>query len=128
MTKQKYAIESQEYALKKAKEYGYVNDEEYCESFINQHKSLSGWGEQKIISALFTKGVSKEIINKKMEELYSADEVFNNAYKCAIKKYEILKNKEQDKYKLKQKLYMFLGGRGYNYEVIQNVLEKILKE
>ena len=31
-----------------------------------------------------------------------------------------------DKYKLKQKLYMFLSGRGYNYEIISEVLEKIL--
>lgn len=126
MNTQKYSQDSQEFALNKAKEYRYVNDEEYCENFIEQHKNLSGWGEQKIISNLLTKGISKELIKTKIEEFYSYDEIFNNAYKCAIKKYEILKNKEMDKYKLKQKLYMFLSGRGYNYEIISEVLEKIL--
>lgn len=126
MNTQKYSQDSQDFALNKAKEYRYVNDEEYCENFIEQHKNLSGWGEQKIISNLLTKGISKELIKTKIEEFYSYDEIFNNAYKCAIKKYEILKNKEMDKYKLKQKLYMFLSGRGYNYEIISEVLEKIL--
>lgn len=126
MNTQNYSQDSQDFALNKAKEYRYVNDEEYCENFIEQHKNLSGWGEQKIISNLLTKGISKELIKTKIEEFYSYDEIFNNAYKCAIKKYEILKNKEMDKYKLKQKLYMFLSGRGYNYEIISEVLEKIL--
>lgn len=126
MNTQKYSQDSQDFALNRAKEYRYVNDEEYCENFIEQHKNLSGWGEQKIISNLLTKGISKELIKTKIEEFYSYDEIFNNAYKCAIKKYEILKNKEMDKYKLKQKLYMFLSGRGYNYEIISEVLEKIL--
>lgn len=126
MNTQNYSQDSQDFALNKAKEYRYVNDEEYCENFIEQHKNLSGWGEQKIISNLLTKGISKELIKTKIEEFYPYDEIFNNAYKCAIKKYEILKNKEMDKYKLKQKLYMFLSGRGYNYEIISEVLEKIL--
>lgn len=126
MDSQKYSEDSQYFALNKAKEYGYVNDEEYCENFIEQHKNLSGWGEQKIISNLLTKGISKEMIKIKIDELYSYDEVFNNAYKCAIKKYEVLKNKETDNYKLKQKLYMFLSSRGYNYDVIADVLNKIL--
>lgn len=128
MQKQKYSEEAQYYALNKAKEYGYVDDEEYCESFINQHKNISGWGEQKIYSALITKGISKEIIKRKLEKLYSDDDLFENAYNCALKKYNTIKNKTEDKYKIRQKLYMFLSGRGFNYDVISRVINEICEQ
>ena len=128
MNKQKYGEEAQNYAIQKASEYDYVNDIEYCENFINQHKNLSGWGEQKIISALIAKGIKRDIIKEKIDEFYGYDEQFNNAYKEAKKKISLLKNKDIDERKIRQKLYMFLGGKGYSYDVIQDVLLKIANE
>ena len=40
MNTQKYSQDSQDFALNKAKEYRYVNDEEYCENFIEQHNFI----------------------------------------------------------------------------------------
>lgn len=127
MESKHYSPEAQYYAITKAKKYGYVNDTEYCESFISQHKNLSGWGEKKIISELYRKGIPTKLAKSMLEKFYTDDEIEENAYKCALKKYETLKNKETDKYKIKQKLYMFLGGRGYSYDVIQTVIDRLVQ-
>ncbi len=125
MQKKKIPEGAQSFALKKAKRYGYIDDSQYCENFIEQHKHMSGWGEKKILSALLQKGINIKLAKEKLSELYSEEEGFEVAYSCAVKKMEILQKREKDPYKRKQKLYAFLISRGYSYDVIQKVLSKI---
>ena len=40
----------------------------------------------------------------------------------------ILRNKENDKYKLYQKLTRYLIGRGYGYDLVSRVVKKIINE
>ncbi len=47
--------------------------------------------------------------------------------KIAEKKYQQLRNREQDEYKLKNKLYTFLAGKGFEYELISSTLRKIME-
>lgn len=125
MQKKGIEQEAQEFAIKKAQKYGYIDDSQYCENFINQHKNMSGWGEKKIFSALIQKGVEYNLAKEKLEELYSKEESLSVAFNCAKKKLEILNKREKDPQKIKQKLYAFLVSRGYSYEVIQIILSKI---
>lgn len=125
MNKKGIEEDAQEYALKKAKQYGYIDDSQYCENFINQHKNMSGWGEKKIYAALIQKGINSKLAKEKLQELYSEDESLEIALNCAQKKLVILQKRETNKQKIRQKLYAFLVSRGYSYEIIQNVLSRI---
>lgn len=126
MNKQKYSSKAQEYALRKAREYDYINDEEYCENFINQHKRMNGWGEQKIVSALIVKGIDRELIKEKLAENYSSDEAMENACKIVESKYDSIKNK-YDSNKVKQKLYTYILSKGFGYDIAKSAVERVLE-
>ena len=47
--------------------------------------------------------------------------------KNEIKKYNILIKRENDKYKIKEKIIRFLISRGYNYEVAKDAVKEMLE-
>ena len=50
-----------------------------------------------------------------------------NANILALKKYNILIKRENDKYKIKEKIIRFLISRGYNYEVAKDAVKEMLE-
>lgn len=73
------------------------------------------------------KGIDKDTIENTLESMDNSVEE-ETAYNLAIKKYRILSKKENDKYKLNQKLIRFLLGKGYDYGLIKNVIKKVTNE
>ena len=45
----------------------------------------------------------------------------------ALKKYNVLCKRESDDYKLSQKLFRFLMGKGYDYDLIKDVVKSVVK-
>ena len=72
-------------------------------------------------------GISEELIYRELDKI-SNDDLEDTAYNLALKKYGILRNKENDKYKLYQKLTRYLIGRGYGYDLVSRVVKKIINE
>lgn len=83
-------------------------------------------GKQKIKYALKNKGVSEEIIEEELSNLDMKKEK-ENANILALKKYNILIKRENDKYKIKEKIIRFLISRGYNYEVAKDAVKEMLE-
>lgn len=102
----------------------YLNDKVYCEIFIEDKKKLNGYGKNKIKSLLIQKGISKNIFEDFLNE-FEYDEEFDNALKMGIKKLELLSN-EEDNFKKKQKIINYLTYRGFDFDVINDVLKEIL--
>ena len=88
-------------AIEFLKEYNLLNDEKYAEMYIKDR--LRSQGRNKIKYALIRKGVSEDILLDKLSNIDSEDEN-DTAFKLAEKKYNILKKKESDKYKLSQRI------------------------
>ncbi|EGT3615100.1 recombination regulator RecX [Clostridium perfringens] len=104
------------------KEYNLLNDEKYAEMYIKDR--LRTQGRNKIKYALIRKGISEEIILDKLSNIDEEDEN-DTAFKLAEKKYNILKKKESDKYKLSQKLFRFLLSKGYDYDCCNSVVRRL---
>lgn len=117
-----YPDECIERSVEKLKEYGYINDEFFAESYI---KSYSGSkGSKKIKYELINKGVDKQIIEEKLSELIDEDEAYETC-KTLAKKY--LKNKKIDE-KTRNKLSNHLVSKGFSYDNISKVVREVLKE
>jgi len=106
-------------------EYNLVNDDKYAEIFFNE--KLRTRGVKKARFELSSKGISKETMEKALETLSSSSVEEDSCLKLAEKKYAQLVKRETDPYKLKNKLYTFLMGKGYSYELINSTLGKIMK-
>ena len=122
LKKKGYLDESIDKAIEKLIEYGYINDELFAESYINTYCNIKG--KQKIKFELIAKGIDKQIIEQKLEDLLDEDEQINACFALA-KKY--LKNKVIDE-KTYQKLCAHLVSKGFSYDTISKVAKESLKE
>lgn len=116
--KKGYPIQCIDKAIVKLKEYGYIDDEVYCENFIASYKNSKS--KRKIKYDLLAKGIDENIIEKKLEEI--DEELEQNKALELAKKY--VKNKDKS-IKTKQKVYNYLVGKGFDYAVVAKTWEAI---
>ena len=114
-----YLEESVDNAVEKLKEYGYINDEAYAESYIKTYSSSKG--AKRIKYDLISKGVDKSLIDEKLDQLLLEEDELETCEKIC-KKY--LKGKVFDQ-KTKQKLFAHLTGKGFGVDIILKVIRQI---
>ena len=102
------------YVIDKLKEYNYINDKRYAESFVS-HK-IKKDGKLKIKQNLIAKGVSED----KIEEILGQQNSQEDIIKELSVKY--MKNKEGTKENY-IKLFRYLSGKGFEYDDIMKVLK-----
>ena len=107
-------------------EYKFVDDYKYAETFFKE--KLRTRGVKKARFELSNKGIPKEIMEKALETLSGSSVEEDSCLKIAEKKYNQLLKRETDSYKLKNKLYTFLSGKGYDYELINSTLRKVMND
>jgi regulatory protein len=109
----------------KVEDLGFVNDESYAKEYIESVKrSDKSVGRRKAETFLYKKGISREIIDKYIENLsWKVEE--KKALAAASKKMKLLKGKRS--YKNRNKVYKFLYGRGFSADVIKSVVDTLFE-
>lgn len=113
-----------ETTIQKLKELRLVDDEQFARSWVESRSRKKGM--RVIRQELFQKGISREIIEKVYSEQGTVDSELETAEKLLEKKLRIWKDLEPQKFK--QKAYDFLMRRGFEYEVVKDVVEKLIKK
>lgn len=110
-------------AVQLMKRKNMLNDFEFAKAWVESRKKKKG--PRILKQELFQKGIDREIIEEVMSDelLISGEE--KTAEKLLEKKIRIWKNLPY--LELKKKAYGFLLRRGFEYEVIKDVVEKYLK-
>ena len=103
--------------------YKFVDDEDLASRIVNTNVNLNKYGKNKIKQNLYNKGIDSEDISHAISNIDSNVE-FENAIYLAKKRYERIKN--EDKRKIYQKLSQHLAYKGFGYDTIKSVLNKIL--
>ncbi|WP_373276238.1 regulatory protein RecX [Faecalimicrobium dakarense] len=85
--------------------------------------NLNRCGRNKIKQNLYNKGIDKQSINEAINEI-DEDAEYENAMYLAQKRYDRIKN--EDKRKIYQKISQHLAYKGFNYDIIKRVLNKLL--
>ena len=99
----------------------YVDDLRYASAFARDKSSISGWGSVKISHMLSAKGISREIIDAALEEI-DEEKASSRLDKLLQSKARSLKDDPQ----AKLKLLRFALGRGYGYEEVKDVVDKLI--
>jgi Uncharacterized protein conserved in bacteria len=107
------------------KEYKFIDDVKYTEAYIKD--KLKSQGKNRIKYALINKGISETLIKEKLSCLDSNIEE-DAALKLAEKKYRLLIKNESDNRKIYKKLGDYLVRNGYNLDIVQNILNNIVKQ
>ena len=121
LIKKGFSTEDISRAIKKLKEYGYLDDEKFAGRLIeNGKKKLIG--RVKMSYELYKKGISKSMAAELMDSLYTEGEEREIAVAALDKKkISIIKNRENELI-FKKKLYDFLHWRGFSSGIIEDIL------
>ena len=101
-----------------------VDDAAYAQAYVDAKiKSPKSISSMKIKQFLYKKGVSDTHIEKALEK-FSHDVEFGKAEKDAQKKVRTLRAK--DDYEYRGKLTKFLSGKGYSFDIVNAVVDRVL--
>ncbi len=104
-------------------QHNFLNEERFAKSFVSGKINIKKWGKKKVEYQLRTKGIS----NKNIEiALATIDDVSyrENLKTIALKKSALIKDKNN--YNKKAKLMKHLQSKGFETELIFEVLQEIL--
>ena len=99
----------------------YVDDRRYAAAFARDKASIAGWGAAKIRYMLAAKGVDREIIASALEEVD-----VSRADARLEKRMENKARSLKDDPPRRMKLLRFGVGRGYGYEEVSSMIDRIL--
>ena len=102
-------------------EYGILNDELYVKSYVSDKHNISRWAKNKIRYSLKAKKISDILIETYIDKI-SDDEEYEKAYNFALKK-------ARDNFSMenKQKVYRYLAGKGFEFDIINKVVGELFK-
>jgi regulatory protein len=104
---------------------GYLDDKEFIRAFVAEKSKTKNWSTKKIKSELFKRGVASKLIDETLNERLKEDD-FENAMKLAKKKYEVLLKRNLEPKELRNKLSTYLFSKGFDYELIKEICNKLL--
>jgi regulatory protein len=117
--------EAIEVAIARLTEQGYLNDAEFARYWVENRQRFKPKGEQALRQELRRAGVDSEAIDETLSDLDTGEA----AYAAARPRAERLRAlAEQDPSAFKQKLGNFLLRRGFNYDVVREVTNRVLRE
>ncbi|MDF1498133.1 MAG: regulatory protein RecX [Patescibacteria group bacterium] len=127
LKKKEYKNEIIKEVLDELKNYKYINDELFTESYINDRINFRPCGKFLIKKELKERGIEEDIINRKIEELINEEREIDSAKKLAKNKLQILSDKT-DKKKTNQKICSYLQSRGFSFDIISKIVENEIEQ
>ncbi len=109
-------------ALQKLKKLGFLNDESYSKALVATKKKTAKKGPRAIQRDLEKKGIDKKLQKQVLTE-FSEDEQVEIALQLAEK--TVRNEHRKTPSQIKQKIQEMLIRKGYSFEIVEQVLDKI---
>lgn len=117
-----YDLDKIDNAIQYCIERNYINDKVFAETFIRDKMNINKLGSQRIKYELIGKGVSKDIIDKVLAPDYDVE--LEMAMELALKKMPSYKNDDYNA--IYRKLGGYLQRRGYSFDIVRQVMNKVV--
>ncbi|MEA2041127.1 MAG: regulatory protein RecX [Bacteroidota bacterium] len=102
----------------------YINEERYTEYYIKDKFGINKWGKIKIKHMLRQKQISEQIIDKKLKKINDV-EYKTVCSRLITKKLKV--TQETNPYKLKQKIFRYMAGRGFEQRIVTQLYNNTTK-
>jgi len=106
---------------------GYLDDKEFIRAFVVEKSKTKNWSTKKIKSELLKRGIDSKLIDRMLNG-QTVESDFENAMKLANKKYEVLLKRNLEAKELRNKLSAFLFSKGFDYELIKEVCNRLMND
>ncbi|MBU1126899.1 RecX family transcriptional regulator [Patescibacteria group bacterium] len=108
--------------IENLKKKGMINDLEFAKSWVEARRKSKQKGIRVIKQELYQKGIDKEVIEEALSVKREGESEENIARQALEKKMRVWKNLDPQKFR--QKATEFLLRRGFEYEIVKEVIEK----
>lgn len=102
-------------------EYQFLDEQRYADSFVSGKYRIKKWGRKKISAHLKQKAIPAKIIQSALSTIEEKTYLENLDF-LARRKWE---EKKGSPFEKKVKVQRFLAGKGYEFDLIHNVLEDL---
>ncbi len=102
----------------------YIDENRYVEFFVNDKLKFNKWGKIKIRYSLKQKQINDNIINDALSKI---DANTYNKILISVMKQKSVSLKNKDLLKAKVSLIRFMSSKGFEYDLIMNFLDEIIK-
>jgi len=109
--------------VSKLKKYKYLNDFEFAKWFVSSRIKSKPRGIRLLKLELFKKGIDKDIVDKVLSKDINQKELAKKAIEKKIKKWQKLPSLQ-----LKKKVYSYLASRGFDWEIISQIVAILIKK
>lgn len=117
--------EAREMILLHLMQHDFLNEERFAKSFARGKFRIKQWGRKRIVQELKYRDITEYNIKSALKEI-DADEYMSTLYKVAEIKERAIK--EKNAYLKKQKLYQHLYRKGYESDLIQEVIKEVISQ
>ena len=114
-------------AVERMRELGYLDDADYARAYARGRLAGRGHGPQRIRNDLRKRGVAAKTIDAVLDELVERDDLRETALHHGRKRWVRLQ-REEDPLKRRKKLSDFLVRRGYDFDLIREIVEQLEAE
>lgn len=104
---------------------GYLDDEKFVQSWAESRIRHSLHGRHRVELELLRKGVDRELVRRKLAEVFSSDRELTTARQAAFKRLKTMQS--IDRSARHRRIAGYLERKGYSYEVIRRILQDIDK-
>ncbi|SDX70098.1 regulatory protein [Lutibacter oricola] len=115
--------EAKELIILHLMEHNFLNEERFSKAFVRGKFSIKKWGKIKIVNELKFKNISTYNIKSGLKEI-NENQYLQNLDMLASKKINLVK--ESNSYKKRVKVFNYLKSKGYENDIINNCLNKLL--
>ena len=124
LLKKNYNKDIIETVLNDLNKSGFINDEQFAADYLRSRLAKKN-GPLKIKAELIKKGVGREAIDSAFDGEYDEKNAVETGREIAQKKYSILKNRGIEIKKIKQKLFVYLSGKGYPPNIVNQIMNNM---
>lgn len=110
--------------VEELKQDKYINDHDFAIWWIDQRQTFTNKSIGVIRQELLKKQINKEIIESELEKIDKETDL-ESAYELLIKKKKQIEYKNLEPKKLDQKLITYLQGKGFDWETVNQVINKL---
>ncbi len=110
-----------EEVVEKLVEEKYIDDLRYASAFARDKSAIAGWGNVKIKYMLSGKGIPREVVAMALGEI-DGERAVGKLLKTLEVKAKSLKGDPQ----IRLKLLRFALGRGYDYDEVSKLMDKVI--
>ncbi len=116
--------EAKETVIESLYKYGFINESRFVEQFVRGKFNQKKWGRNRLKLELKKRQIPEKMINESIKREIDLEKYALTLETLAQKKYELLTS-ERDSFKKQQKIKSYLAYKGYEFDLIQDVLQQL---